>query len=58
MNVQLGVRFADGQIETDFDGAVELPRDMGVRFVQAKSDPIHGSIGPPKINPANLTPAQ
>mgnify|MGYP001158668674 CR=1 FL=1 len=58
MNVQLGVRFADGQIEQDFDGPVQLPRDQGVRFVQESSDPIHGSLGPPKVNPANLTPAQ
>jgi hypothetical protein len=59
MNVQLGVRFADGQTESDFDGAVHLRReDVGVRFVQERSDPIHGSLGPPKVNPANLTPAQ
>jgi hypothetical protein len=35
MNVQLGVRFADGEIESDFDGAVQLPKEnIGVRMVQ------------------------
>jgi hypothetical protein len=59
MNVQLGVRFADGQVEDDFNGPVQLPKDIGVRFLaQAGSDPIHGSIGPKKADPANLTPAQ
>ena len=57
-NIQLGVRFAVGQTEDDFDGPVQLPKDIGVRFVQQTSDPIHGSLGPPKVNPANLTPAQ
>jgi len=59
MNVQ--VRFAAGQEEMDFDGPVELPKNMGVRFLaqaEAESDPIHGSLGPPKVNIANLTPAQ
>jgi len=59
MNVQLTNRFADGQIEDDFAGPVQLPKDVGVRFLnQMSSDPIHGSLGPPKVNPANLTPAQ
>jgi len=58
-NIQLGVRFAAGQEEEDFDGPVQLPKDIGVRFLaQQTSDPIHGSLGPPKVNPANLTPAQ
>ena len=57
MNVQ--VRFAAGQEEMDFDGPVELPKNMGVRFLaQAESDPIHGSLGPPKVNVGDLTPSQ
>lgn len=35
MNLQLGVRFADGQTEADFEGPVALPKEnVGVRFVQ------------------------
>jgi hypothetical protein len=30
----------------------------GVRFVQAASDPIHGSLGAPKAKRENLTPEQ
>ena len=30
----------------------------GVRFVQVESDPIYGSLGPPKVDPADLTPEQ
>ena len=56
-NVQLGVRFADGMDDGEFTGAVQLPKERGVRFVQEMSDPIHGSLGPPKVNPLNLTPA-
>jgi hypothetical protein len=35
MNIQLGVRFASGQEEMDFEGPVALPKEnVGVRFVQ------------------------
>lgn len=44
--------------EDEFDGPVQLPKDIGVRFVQQGSDPIHGSLGPPKVIKENLTPAQ
>lgn len=57
-NVQLGVRFAEGMQEEEFGGPVQLPKEIGVRFVQQRSDPIHGSLGPPKVIKENLTPAQ
>ena len=33
-----------------------LLHSTSVNLAQLASDPIHGSLGPPKVDPANLTP--